>query len=242
MASSSISWTGTNAFTIIGYSLGGGIAASFTSTFPSLVNSLVLIAPSGLLREKHIAWQSWLLYRTEDILPERLVRYLVTRRLDSPILPDYRNLHDIKPEDALYAEIGELKGRPQDISRVIDAAVQWQLENHAGFLDAFISSIRHAPITNQHQSWAKIGARLNMQKTHPHDSALQAEGMIGAKVILVLGKTDTIIIQAEIEDDAKNVLGSDNVEVMVFDVGHDIPICLPDELAGALWNFWAGYS
>jgi pimeloyl-ACP methyl ester carboxylesterase len=68
IASSPISWTGSNGFAIIGYSLGGGIAASFTYHFPNLIKSLVLIAPSGKnysskllssdLIEVHASWTS----------------------------------------------------------------------------------------------------------------------------------------------------------------------------------------
>jgi hypothetical protein len=144
----------------------------------------------------------------------------------------------LRLEDALHAETGIPKGRDQDISRVIDAAVQWQLENHQGFLEAFISSIRHAPITNQDASWAKIGARLSVQKAEPDNPGKQAEGMIGGKAVLILGDRDTIIVRAEVEADAKIALGLDNVEVMVYDAGHDVPILMPNELANALWKFW----
>jgi pimeloyl-ACP methyl ester carboxylesterase len=64
---------------MIGYSLGGGIAASFTSYFPNLVESLVLIAPAGLMRSTRIHWTSKLLYG--GFLPRKLVEYLVWRRL-----------------------------------------------------------------------------------------------------------------------------------------------------------------
>ncbi|KAI7626057.1 hypothetical protein KC319_g17603, partial [Hortaea werneckii] len=58
LASSKLAWTGPNRFTLVGYSLGGGIGASFASYFPELVEGLVLIAPSGLLRPKHISAKS----------------------------------------------------------------------------------------------------------------------------------------------------------------------------------------
>jgi pimeloyl-ACP methyl ester carboxylesterase len=73
LASSPLPWTGTNGFSIIGYSLGGGISASFTDTFPNLVQSLVLLCPSGIVRLSHVAWSSKFLYQTEGILPEPLM-------------------------------------------------------------------------------------------------------------------------------------------------------------------------
>ena len=73
IASSDLAWTGTNGFSIIGYSLGGGISAAFTDTFPGLVDSLILLAPSGVVRLKQIAWSSKFLYQAEGVLPEPLM-------------------------------------------------------------------------------------------------------------------------------------------------------------------------
>jgi pimeloyl-ACP methyl ester carboxylesterase len=226
LASSPISWTGTKeGFHLIGYSLGGGIAASFTSYFPSLVASLVLIAPSGLLRERHIAWQSTLLYQTEGILPESLVRWLVRRRLDSPTPADGEE-GDLKPESVLKAEIPAASSAPT-ISRKLDGAVQWQLENHPGFIDGFISSIRHAPIIAQHASWAKVGKQF---------------GANGKKVILVLGQNDPIIIRNEVEGDAKSILDPEVLDVHVYDVGHELPVIMPKEIGDLLLSSWEAPS
>ena len=82
LTSSSLSWTGTSTFSLVGYSLGGGIAVSFTSYFPRLVKSLVLLAPSGLVRPKNISATSWLLYST-GFAPESLLIWMVRSRLSS---------------------------------------------------------------------------------------------------------------------------------------------------------------
>lgn len=47
VSSSDLDWT---TFSLIGYSLGGGIVSSFASYFPKMVESLVVLATSGLLR------------------------------------------------------------------------------------------------------------------------------------------------------------------------------------------------
>ena len=80
LSSSNLCWTGSSSFAIVGYSLGGGIATNFTSYFPSLVSSLILIAPSGLVRKGHVSKLSKLLYAS-GILPESLVESIVKRRL-----------------------------------------------------------------------------------------------------------------------------------------------------------------
>ena len=81
LTSSPLCWTGSSSFTLVGYSLGGGIATSFTSYFPSLVSNLILIAPSGLMRKEHISKTSKLLYSV-GLLPEYWIEILVKRRLE----------------------------------------------------------------------------------------------------------------------------------------------------------------
>lgn len=84
LTSSEICWTGPSSFTLVGYSLGGGISTAFTSFFPRLVSALVLIAPSGLLQMQHISATSKLLY-SSGIIPESWVEKLVKARLkDGP--------------------------------------------------------------------------------------------------------------------------------------------------------------
>jgi pimeloyl-ACP methyl ester carboxylesterase len=246
VASSPLPWTGTNGFAIIGYSLGGGISASFTSSYPTLVSSLILIAPSGLLRESHIAWQSKILYSTEGILPESLIHFLVRRRLDSGSTASTAPGKEAGPEDAVAAETGNIESKDAEQSSqysdrqlvTIASAVQWQLDNHQGFIPAFISSIRHAPITNQHASWARIGKRLSAQKENSADKCATSNGLWKSKVLMILGRTDPVIISEEVEEDAIGCLGRENLETVVIDAGHDLAISKANEVASAVLDFW----
>ncbi len=72
----------------MGYSLGGGIAANFASYFPNMVRSLVLVAPSGIIRPRHMSGRSRFLY-SMGLVPERLVNWIVYRRLKAG--PMYRD-------------------------------------------------------------------------------------------------------------------------------------------------------
>jgi pimeloyl-ACP methyl ester carboxylesterase len=225
LASSALPWTSKDGFHIIGYSLGGGISASFTRYFPELVTSLVLITPSGLVRKKHIAWQSYVLYKTGGILPESLVRYLVRRRLHDP--KAHAQNGDFRPEDAMVAELG-IHGKDNDINVKIDSAVQWQLDNHAGHLDAFISSIRYAPITGQHEAYRTIGRNISNSRQKP----------INGKVVLILGKTDPIVLVDEVGPDVRETIGAHQVHTVVLDAGHDVAISQPAVIVEELWQFW----
>ncbi len=80
LTSSPLPWTGNGeTFSLIGYSLGGGIVANFTSFFPSLVSSLVLLAPAGLVRESRITLMNKILYNTGLINEKTLERIIMGR-------------------------------------------------------------------------------------------------------------------------------------------------------------------
>ncbi|KAL8350919.1 hypothetical protein RB598_005939 [Gaeumannomyces tritici] len=80
LASSSLPWTGDGGFHLMGYSLGGGVAASFASYFPHMLRSLTLVAGGGLIRRAHASWTSKLLY-SSGILPNWLLERLIRSRL-----------------------------------------------------------------------------------------------------------------------------------------------------------------
>ena len=78
LTSSPISWTGNDiSFSLIGYSLGGGIAVNFTSYFPTLISSLILLALAGLLRESRVTLMNQILYKSglvSEYAVERLIK------------------------------------------------------------------------------------------------------------------------------------------------------------------------
>ncbi|KAG9599453.1 alpha/beta-hydrolase, partial [Aureobasidium melanogenum] len=241
LSSSQLSWTGDgNRFGLIGYSLGGGIAASFTYHFPNLVESLVLIAPAGLMRSERIHWTSKLLYG--GLLPHRLVEYLVWRRLggNSSAPTSSQNVNDNDKVTATKAVEEEAPSHPalmRDSSAQISArrpsvsisdVVSWQLTHHAGFVPAFVSSIQHAPVSAQHSSWKSIAARQPL----PADRRL-----LEGKVLLLLGKDDTVVVADEMCEDAKEVLGN-AVDIRVMDGGHELPVTDADIVAQTILDFW----
>lgn len=249
LASSDVHWTDDAGFALVGYSMGGGVAADFASYFPGLVNELVLIAPSGIVRESHISWRSRVFY-SEGWLPESWLQALVRRRLrTTPNVKGKARLlsgdHDGSKEagqtsasDAVAAPAAELPSDPvktiggKDID--IESAVNWQIDNNAAFMPAFMSSIRHAPIHRQHERWAMVGRQMKAQRK---------EGRAGRnhKVLLLLAGKDPLVIPSEVAPDAKDVLGEDNVVVQVYeDAGHELPITHAREVGEAMWRHWSG--
>ncbi|KAJ4989816.1 alpha/beta hydrolase [Stagonosporopsis vannaccii] len=230
LLSSPLRWT---LFTIIGYSFGGALAADFASYFPCLIRGLVLIAPGGLIRGSHTTWKSKVLYSTSGIVPEIWVERLVAQRLYTGPEEVARS---IEPEadttvenaesrkvrasgrDPVYASSHHplLKGRP---ASTVGAVVDWQIEKHEGFVPAFISSIRYAPVHGEHERWRILGR---------HVSA----GVGGLKKVhVVLGEVDPIIVKDEIVEDATGCLGKENVEFEIVEgVGHEVAIERADDI------------
>lgn len=84
LASSRLAWTGEGGLSVVGYSLGGGIAANFAAAFPHLVETLVLLAPAGLIRPANFGLASRLVF-VSGLVPERLLACLTRWRMRKPI-------------------------------------------------------------------------------------------------------------------------------------------------------------
>ena len=250
LASSPLAWTGEGSagFGLVGYSLGGGLAADFVSWFPELVTELVMIAPCGVMRRK-LDWKGRILY-SQGWLPDRWLQWGVRWRLK--INPNIRAKQEawslsedderLRGESAVSAELP--KGGTALTSRGeidMEAVVQWQMSTHEGAISAFMSSMRHCPIWDQHERWRMIGARLDQQSeillqrdddrnTELKERALR-RGLKSGKVIVIVGKKDTIIKPEEVIPDAQNAFGNANVDARICDAGHELPITCCHEIA-----------
>ncbi|EGP91253.1 uncharacterized protein MYCGRDRAFT_66079 [Zymoseptoria tritici IPO323] len=150
LASSPLDWCG-DGFALVGYSLGGGIAASFASYYPLLVRSLVLLAPGGLIDPKRMSVSSHLLYG--GLLPDWMVNSIVRW-------------------------ISIFDGRPK-VSP--DTAVAWQVDAHPGFLPSFVSSLKHGPIYDVHDRYRVLGEQCEAVRAgldEEQDTAGLREGRV----------------------------------------------------------------
>ena len=272
LASSTIAWTGpaSGGFTLIGYSLGGGLAADFTSWFPELVSDLVLLAPAGLIREANIDWKSRILY-SQGWLPECWVQAVVKQRLrvapnvsakqraspyDSSSMQRVQGIH-AAGQDAEAAPSAELPANAVVATTRgeidIGSAVNYQMDWHEGFLPAFMSSIRNAPIRNQHERWRLIGERISKRRDainklkggQPSEKKEEAlairQGLKSNRVLIIFGGKDTIIKASEVGLDAKAALSPENIVEKIYeDAGHEVPISHCDDIADDIWRLWEG--
>ncbi|RDW74077.1 hypothetical protein BP5796_07519 [Coleophoma crateriformis] len=225
VTTSPLPWTGVeNGFSLIGYSLGGGIAADFAHYFPDMVRNLVLLAPAGLIRPYHFGWQSKLMY--SGWVPEGLLLRIVKGRLKGSAQVQSSVQQSEAEEmvieqaegarDTTFADTSLSKTRP---GVTVGAAVQWQVENHQAFVRAFVSSIQHSSISGRADTWKKLGFRQD-------------------KVLIIAGSTDPVIVPAELEEDAKAAIGDDKVEWLVIEGGHEFPITAAGEVTEQIRKHW----
>lgn len=235
LASSPLSWTGADSgkFSLIGYSLGGGIATTFTSYFPHLVDTLILFAPAGLLRPQHITASNRLLYQ-QGIIPESLVQRIIRNRLRTPLsAPPEPKDSKMDATNAVQAEVSVEHNSQAVLSKkypnvTVVAAVAHQVDHHPGFVQAFISSIRYGPTRTEHDRWRVVGKQLTEHNQANHTQK---------KVLVVLGEHDPIIVKQEIEEDARETLAG-NVEFATFKAGHEVPVTLGEEIVETIVEFW----
>ncbi|KAE8145878.1 alpha/beta-hydrolase [Aspergillus avenaceus] len=239
LSSSSLSWTGGDSgrFCLVGYSLGGGIAASFASYFPQLLSSLVLLAPAGLLRDSQISFQSRLLY-SRGLIPEQVLGFLVGRRLRAgPLVTPKPKNEKLNAADALVEELPSQNGAGvQLLSRAyphvnVPGAVKWQVRSHAGFVHAFMSSMLHGPILQQRQraTWERLGAILSAQ-SKLSSKYQRLNGLPSDKVVIMCGDHDSIIVKDELVPDATSALQG-HVSFKYFNAGHEFPSTKYDDVA-----------
>lgn len=250
LASSPISWTGNgNKFSLIGYSLGGGIVANFTSHFPTLVSSLILLAPSGLIRAERFTWTNKILYNT-GLINETTLEGIIARKLrngDPPTKPG-KPKEEVTPAALVSEELPKEKlgvtPKMAELSRArpgitVPKLVAWQLDAHPGFVKAYMSGIRHGPIAGQHEIWRRIGEMLATQNASSEESYAE-EGLQGGKVLIIGGLKDVLIVKDELMEDATEVLGKDHVKFEWVDAGHELPVTKSEEIVEFIWDFSQG--
>lgn len=224
ITSSPIPWT-PEGFSVIGYSLGGGIAVDFTVGFPSMVKSLILLAPAGLIRPSHFDWLSRFMY--SDNVPDWLLERAVDRRLrGGPIRPQVAKTGDenhpttgaevMGNRDPEYEAAILVEGRP-DLT--VAASVVWQLDHHKGFVKGFCNSIKHSSIERREETWRKLRARED-------------------QVLIIAGKTDPVIVANELREDVFNVVGKEKVRWRVLDSAHEFPITRMEGVVAEIKSFW----
>ncbi|KAH0499468.1 hypothetical protein TgHK011_006665 [Trichoderma gracile] len=234
LASSPLPWTGTNAIRLVGYSLGGGIAVHFAAAFPHLVSSLVLLAPAGLINPEDFGAVSLFVFKS-GFVPERILAYLTRFRLQKPIAAARKPkeppstsptaaVADVAIPEATSAAKQNGDGSATTgipLEQHVLMYVRWMVLNHPGFVPSFMSCIRHAPLTHQHDSWRRLARRK------------------AGTTMVLLARDDELIDAGDYEREALPLVGGkENVVWKVLPGAHDFVMTHTEHILRELDELW----
>ncbi|KAK6533788.1 hypothetical protein TWF694_002717 [Orbilia ellipsospora] len=210
-------------FNIIGYSLGGGITASFASQFPHLISSVVTISSSGLLPYELAPWgmKCSLLPWVPVWLADKLLTTKLKGEEEAPL-----EMTEATDTVAITRVVGI---EPVDIFSVI----RWQNRYHKGFMSGYVSSMRNAPIFDRVEEWCEIG-RLFRERRFAGSNGEKPTG----KMLVMYGEKDDITpptLLGRIEQ----CVGRDHIKsVIVEGGGHEIIVYQWDQVLKEIVEFW----
>ena len=230
IASSSLEWTGSNTFSMVGCSLGASITMTFADKFPNLVDSIVLLGPAGLIRRSPEGYNSFFIHNPAlapsfDFMGNLVGQVLgvEVRKVPKPdigITGPHRSRH---PTSA--AAVVDYKHMD------IPAIVQWQYDNHQGFIHSFANTIRHGPPMGQLKTWRRVcdvirGETCPSSKLH------------NSRILVFFGDADNVVVGDEVADDLIKILGAEHVVFRYLPEGHGFQYRNSEEIVSCLAAFW----
>lgn len=229
-------------FHLLGYSLGGGIAVHLAATFPGMVRSLILFAPAGMIREENFGAAARVIFRSGWV-PDGLVEVMTRWRLRKPIAESARKKAkgsttnttntttaagaipgEKAVETAVASEIadGSDPKSPNALQRRVLGHVNWQVVHHEGFVPAFMSTLRYAPMIKQHEAWRKLARR------EP------------GTTLFVFGEGDRVVSDEDYREDVLPLVGGEDHVCWAEPVpgAHDFPMTHPELALDRIFKFW----
>lgn len=238
-ASSSLSWTGaaSGGFSIIAFSLGGGIVMSFTADFHYLVNSIILLAPAGILRRMPDGYEN-VFFHLSSVVPSNYLRTLVGKLLGVNLSTPSIALKGRQVEDDTDPKIPKDSERVRQDTLDVSAIVQWQFDHHKGFVHSFINTIIYGPIMHQQSDWKRTSDVIKgVDVTGPMSS--RRSKLHNSKILVIFGDADGIVAEKDVSEDIGQLLGSPgHVEFKTVPGGHGFPVPSCDEVVKHICNFW----
>lgn len=197
---------------------------SFPAYYPYLVNSIVLLAPGGILR--YLPKE----YETPFFRYPRLTPFSYLRRLVGNILE--ANQNSVPVADMATSEVKE------EAELDIPAIVQWQFDYHKGFVHSFIDTIAHGPLMYQHSDWKKI-CNIVKGKDLGTGPANQPCKFFNSKLLVIMGDSDGVVVEKDLSADLLDIIGGpDHVEFKVVPGGHGFPVTSSNDVVKYICDFW----
>lgn len=234
LSSSPLSWTGDDAVHVVGYSLGGAVAAALAAWYPRLVRSATLVCPGGLIRAEHVSLRSRVVY-SDALGGWWQHRYIRSRLEPGPPGAEVAMADDV--DEVRYEAFDDVPlSRGALGGPVVGDAMRWQLQTNDALPHAYVSTLANAPVYAQHDGlWARLAERLAERREGGGDGL---PGLRGGRVCLVLADEDPVVVMEEWLQDASEVLGEEGVDVHVVKGGHEIAITKGAAIADIAIESW----
>ena len=234
-ASSSLPWTGAESggFSIVAFSLGGGIAMAFAADFYYLINSIILLAPVGIIRRLPVGYGN-VLFRYTSLLPSWYLIILVEKLLGLKVSGSNVGQSALHDQSQIAATVAEpVETRVLDIPGIL----QWQFDNHRGLVHSFISTIQYGPIQYQHSDWRRICSIVKGDTARTPRSSHHCR-LFNSRMLVIFGDADSIVPAEEVSADLLYIMGDpDHVEFKAVPGGHGFPAPSCDEVANHISDF-----
>ena len=197
---------------------------SFAAYHPHLVNSIILLAPGGILRTLPKG------YLTPFFRYPRLVSSTYLRKLVGQILgvklSNGRPLMDF-PDKATNNALPDMQ-----------AIVQWQFDHHKGFVHSFVDTVAHGPFMYQHSDWKKV-CDIISGKVQGLGPAGQPTQLHNSKLLVIFGDTDSIVIERDVAADLSEMLGGpSHLICKTVPGGHGFPVPCSSDVVQHICDFW----
>lgn len=217
----------------MGFSLGGSIAVAFAAYHASMLRSMTLVAPGGLIRTSHISYRAQFIY-SSFLLP----KWLRLRLMQSSIEPNPKHgiLSAENPDEAMQAgsDFDEVPIAADQPNVKIGDVVRWQLRNNPGFVQSYLSTVRSALVYGRHHNmWRALGNQLTLRKAR-----YAPPGLPGGRICLVLAEQDVVVVKNEFLEDVKSFLRAEDIDTYVLGGGHEIAVSKGKEVASIAMEAW----
>lgn len=116
--------------------------------------------------------------------------------------------------------------------------VQWQFDQHKGFIYAFVDIINNGPLMHLQATWQKLRTILDSEKEPVHTFGAR-RSILCNRLLVFFGDSDAVVVGSEISKDLVQLLGDEKrVECHYLSGGHGFPYHNSGEIVARLSKFW----
>lgn len=160
---------------------------------------------------------------------ERAVESAVHEAVDQAVVPIDDADAEAADAQAAEAEARQPETRGAVLSLQVMRYVRWMLVHHDGFVPAFMSCVRDAPLMGQQAAWKTLAA------------AVHQKGDDRLRLCVVLGRHDGVVSALDYEEDVLPMLGGRAAVAWVtVPGGHEFPMTYSRPVLRAMYEFWGG--